>query len=174
MKKLILGFLAISILLSGCGGNKLENKEKVTLNSGTVSEGIVVGSKLEDFKFKDQFDKETSLKDSTKKVMFAFTKPTGHLIKMYMADKKENYLTSRDIIFIADISGMPSIIATMFAIPDMKESKYPILLIKEKEKAMRFRNEQHKNSAMIITLKNKIIQNVKFVTNDKDLKSEID
>jgi len=173
MKRLILGFVTVSLLLSGCG-DKLESKEKVTLNSGTISKGIIIGQKLEDFTFNDQFDKPVSLTNSTKKVMFAFSKPTGHLIKMYMSDKKPDYLTSRDIIFIADISGMPSIIAKMFAIPDMQESKYPILLIKEKERAMRFRNENHKNEVMIITLKNKIVQNVKFISNEKDLKIEID
>jgi len=173
MKRLILSFATIALLISGCNSDKLESKEKVILNSGTISAGIIVGKKLEDFTFKDQFEKETSLQDSTKKVIFVFTKATGHLIKMYMSDKKEDYLISKNIVFIADISGMPSIIATMFAIPDMKKSKYPILLIKEKEKAMRFRNEQHKDSAMIITLENKVIKNVRFVSNDKDLKAEI-
>ena len=133
MKKIILAVLTISVLFSGCGGDKLENKKQVTIKTGAVSSGIIIGKELQDFTFNDQFDKPTSLSSSTKKVMFAFTKPTGHLIKMFMADKKPDYLTSKDIIFIADISGMPSIIAKMFAIPDMQESKYPVLLIKEKE-----------------------------------------
>ena len=174
MKKLILGVITTLLLFNGCGNKKLEDKEKVTINSGEISSGIVVGKELQAFTFKDQFGKDTSLESSTKKVMFAFTKPTGHLTKMYMSDKKPDYLSSRDILFIADISGMPSLIAKMFAIPDMQESKYPMLLIKEKEKALRFRNEKHKNAVMIITLKNKIVQNVKFVTNEQDLKKEID
>ena len=174
MKKSILGIIITLLFFSGCGDKKLENKEQVTLKSGEISSGIIIGKELQDFTFQDQFDKNTSLSKDTKKVIFVFTKPTGHLMKMYMADKKPDYLTSRNIIFIADISGMPSIIAKMFAIPDMKESKYPILLIKEKEKAIRFRNEEHKDAAMIITLDNKIIKNVKFVTNEKDLNKEID
>ena len=174
MKKIILGTVAILLLLSGCGDKKLKSEEQITINSGEISSGIVIGKELQAFTFKDQFDKDTSLSSSTKKVMFAFTKPTGHLTKMYMADKKPDYLTSRDVIFIADISGMPSLIAKMFAIPDMQESKYPILLIKEKEKALRFRNEKHKDAVMIITLDNKIVKNVKFLTNEQDLKKEID
>jgi uncharacterized protein YceK len=173
MTKILLAVVTIAVLFSGCGGDKLENKKQVTLNSGEVSSAIIIGKSLQDFTFYDQFDKPVSLSTSTKKVMFAFTKPTGHLIKMFMADKKPNYLTSRDIIFIADISGMPSIIAKMFAIPDMQESKYPVLLIKEKEKALGFRNEKHKDAAMIITLDNKIVKDVKFVTNAKDLEKAL-
>jgi hypothetical protein len=69
---------------------------------------------------------------------------------------------------------MPSIIAKMFAIPDMQESKYPILLIKEEDNALRFRNEEQKDTVMIITLDNKIVKNVKFITNEIDLKKAID
>ena len=174
MKKLMFGIIAAVLLFSGCGNEKLENKKQVIIKTGEISSGIIIGKELQSFTFKDQFDKDTSLLSSTKKVMFAFTKPTGHLTKMYMSDKKPDYLTSRDIIFVADISGMPSLIAKMFAIPDMKESKYPILLIKEKEKALRFRNEKHKDAVMIITLDNKIVKSVKFVTNEQDLKKEID
>jgi len=173
-KNFIFGILAVLLLLSGCGGDKLENKEQVTINKGTISSGVIVGKALEPFTFKDQFDKPISLEATTKKVIFAFTKPTGHIMRVYMGLKKENYLSKRDILFIADISGMPSLIAKMFAIPDMKDSKYSILLIKEKEKALRFRSQKHKNAVMIISLDNKIVKSVKFVTNKEDINKEID
>ena len=176
MKKNILLVFTIVVVLftSGCSKKEIEDKTKVVVTSGEVSPGIVIGKKLAPFTLKDQFDKEHNLTSDVKKVIFAFTKPTGHIMKIYMGVRKPDYLTSRDILFIADISGMPSLIAKMFAIPDMKESKYPILLIKEKKNAIRFRNEEQKNAVMIISLDNKIIKSVKFVTNEVDLKSEID
>ncbi len=174
-KNIILALTVVAMLfVTGCGKKEIEDKEKVVMTSGEVSSGIVIGKELASFSFKDQFDKEHSLTKEIKKVIFAFSKPTGHIMKIYMGVREVNYLTSRDILFIADISGMPSVISKMFAIPDMKESKYPILLIKEKENAIRFRNEEQKNAVMIISLENKIIQSVKFVTNETDLKAEID
>ncbi len=174
-KNIILALTVVSVLfITGCGKKKIEDKEKVVMTSGEVSSGIVIGKELGEFNFKDQFEKEHSLTSDVKKVIFAFSKPTGHIMKLYMGIRKPDYLTSRDILFIADISGMPSMISKMFAIPDMKESKYPILLIKEKENAVRFRNEEQKNAVMIISLENKIIKSVKFVTNEIDLKAEID
>lgn len=174
-KNFLLGIVvSATLFMSGCTGNKIEDKKEVVVNKGEVSTGIIIGKELAQFKFKDQFDKEHSLTNDVKKVIFVFTKPTGHIMKVYMGTKKVDYLTSRNITFIADISGMPTIIANMFAIPDMKESKYPILLIKEKENAKRFRNEKQKNAVMIISLENKIVKSVKFVTNETDLKNEID
>ena len=174
-RNIILAFTVVSMLfITGCGKKEIEDKEKVVMTSGEVSSGIVIGKELASFTLKDQFDKEHSLTKDVKKVIFAFSKPTGHIMKLYLGVKKPDYLTSRDILFIADISGMPSMISKMFAIPDMKESKYPILLIKEKENAIRFRNEDQKGAVMIISLENKIIKSVKFVTNDVDLKAEID
>ena len=166
--------LSISLLMVGCGSKELEDKKEISINSGSVSSGIIIGKKLAHFELKDQFDKVHNLTNETKKIIFVFTKATGHIMKLYMGDKQPDYLTSRNITFIADISGMPSIIAKMFAIPDMQESKYPILLIKEEDNALRFRNEEQKDTVMIITLDNKIVKSVKFITNEIDLKKAID
>jgi hypothetical protein len=174
-KSLILGLvIGASLLFAGCGDKKLEDKKAVELKSGEVSSGIVIGKELANYKLKDQFDKEHTLTNDVKKILFAFSKPTGHLMKVYLGVRPVDYLSSRDIVFIADISGMPSLIAKMFAIPDLKESKYSVLLIRKKENAKRFRNEEHKNEVMIITLDNKIVKNVKFVSNEEDLKKAID
>jgi len=175
MNKKIIFALGITtiLLLSGCTKDEIVDKKQVTMTTGTISQGIVIGKELAPFTIKDQFDKEYSLDASTKKVIFAFSNITGQLIKGFMASQKPDYLTSRNILYIADISGMPSIISKMFAIPSMKDDIYPILLIKEKDEAIRFRNEKQKDAVMIISLENEIIKNVKFVTNETDLKNEI-
>lgn len=174
-KTLVLVLLVAVTIFSGCSGDKkVEDKPKVTVDSGTLSSGVTVGKELAGFSFKNQFDKEVKLDGKVKKIIFVFTKPTGHLVREYLKKQPKNYLESRETLFIADISGMPSIIAKMFAIPDMKKSSYSILLIREKDNAKMFRNEQHKDAVMIISLDNKIVKNVNFVTNEKDLKAEIE
>ncbi|RLA80592.1 MAG: hypothetical protein DRG78_10705 [Epsilonproteobacteria bacterium] len=174
-KNIILALTVVAMLfVTGCGKKEIEDKEKVVMTSGEVSSGIVIGKELSAFTFKDQFEKEHSLTKDIKKVVFAFSNTTGQLMKMYVSLQPKDYLSSRDILYIADISGMPSVISKMFAIPAMKDDGFPILLIKEKENAIRFRNEDQKGAVMIISLENKIIQSVKFVTNEVDLKTEID
>ena len=173
-KNIILAFTLIAmVMFAGCNKKEIVDKEKVVVTSGEVSSGIVIGEELAEFTFKDQFDKKHSLTKDVKKVVFAFSNATGQLMKMYVSLQPKDYLSSRNILYIADISGMPSMISKMFAIPAMKDDGFPILLIKEKENAMRFRNEEQKGAVMIISLENKIITSVKFVTNEIDLKAEI-
>ena len=172
-KFLGMALLVSSLVFTGCS-NKLEDKEQVTINSGKVSDGIVIGQKLKDYTFEDQFGKKYSLSNDTKKVIFVFSKPTGHLVKVYLEQQSKTYLSQRDIDFIADVSGMPKIIFKMFALPDFQESPYTVLLIKDEKKSTLFRNEEHKNEVMVISLTNKVITDVKFITNEKDLIKAID
>ncbi|MCK5293687.1 MAG: hypothetical protein KAJ49_03470, partial [Arcobacteraceae bacterium] len=95
-------------------------------------------------------------------------------MKVYMGVRPVDYLTSRDILFVADVSGMPKVIFNMFALADMKESKYPMLLILEKENAKRFRDENKKDFIMILSLDNKTITNIEFVDTEEQLKKVID
>ncbi len=121
--------LTTGLLFGGCSDKELKDKKQVIINSGIVSQGIVIGKELASYTFKDQFDKDHSLTADVKKVIFVFTKATGHIMRVYLGTKDVNYLRSRNIDFIADVSGMPSIIFKMFALPDLKESKYPIMII---------------------------------------------
>ena len=174
-KNLIAGLLiSVSLLFGGCGNKTLNENDKATYSSGVVSTGVIIGKKLEDFSISDQFDKTNTLTNQTKKVIFVATKASGHVARNYFKKKDKDYLPNRNIIFIADVSGMPSIIYKMFALPDFKESPYSVSLLLDKDKAKKFINEKHKNTIMIISLNNKVVTNVKFVTNEADLIKEID
>jgi len=168
-RNLIFGLLAIALLIGGCS-----NKENTNEVQKAKFEDIKVGNQLADFMIEDQFDKKHTLTNETKKVLFAFSKPTGHIMKIYMGLKPIDYLSSRNILFIADVSGMPKIIFNMFALSDMKESKYPMLLILDEKNAKRFRDENKKDFIMILSLDNKKITNIEYINNEDDLKKAID
>ena len=173
MKKLILSILIVfGLLNSGCS-NKLKEKQKTEFDSGIVAEGVIIGKNLKDFTIKNQFDKPIRLTKDTKKIIFVCTKPAGHLVRNYLKEQDKNFLEKRDILFIADVSAMPSIIYKMFALPDFKKSPYSVLLLTDEEKAKRFKNKAHKDEVMIIYLDNKKVTKVKFISTKKDLIDEI-
>ena len=175
MKKIfIICSVVLSLVLAGCSNKEVEQKQQITITSGKVNDAITIGKELKTFVIKDQFGVEHTLTNKTKKVIFVFSKPTGHLMRTYMDKQPIDYLDTRDILFVADISGMPSIIAKMFAIPDMKKSKYPILLTTNKETSQIFKVASQKDAIMIITLDNKIVKKVQFVTTKEDIKKAID
>jgi hypothetical protein len=124
---------------------------------------LQIGESLPHTTFKDQFDQEYTINKTTTTLLFAFSKDNGHIIKEFMQDKPTNYLVQKGIIFIADISAMPSIIASWFAIPDMKKSKYPVLLIRDDAISDQFKTKDKKDSFMVVELDNKQIKNIKYI-----------
>jgi hypothetical protein len=78
-----------------------------------------------------------------------------------------NSLTvNNNIAYVADITGMPSLISKFFAIPKMKDYNFSILLIDEDNKAL-FPVEQDKIT--IITLDNSKVTSIKFIKTAEDL-----
>jgi len=173
MKNFFLIILVVFGLLgSGCS-NKLEEREKTQISQGKVANGVVIGQKLQNFTIKNQFEKPISLTDNIKKIVFVCTKAAGHLVRNYLKNQNKDFLEKRGILFIADVSAMPSIIYKMFALPDFKKSPYSVLLLTNEKKASSFKNKAHKDEVMIIYLDHKIVKKVKFISTKKDLISEI-
>jgi len=171
MKKILIYglLLSVTLLFSACNDKKNTN----TMSEAKFSD-IKVGNKLVDFTLDDQFDKKHSLTDETKKVIFVCSKPAGHIVREYLKAQSVDYLPSRHIIFIADVSGMPSLIYKMFALPDFKDSPYSILLILKKENASKFRNEKRKDDIMVLSLDHKTITKIEYFNNEKDFVKAID
>lgn len=135
----------------------------------TSSYALQVGESFENLTLKDQFDQKYTIDKKSKKLLFAFSKDNGHVIKEFMEDKPSEYLQQKNITFIADISAMPSIIASWFAIPDMKKSKYPILLIRDDEISAKYKDETKKEFFMIVELENQQIKDIKYLQGKENI-----
>ncbi len=174
IKKTLLALsITSSLILIGCGNKEVKPHEKVTIEKGQITPKVEIGSKLE-LSLNDQFDKPHSIKADTKKVIFVFTKATGHLVKEYFNTKPTDYMEKNHIQFVADVSPMPKVILDYIAIKDLKKHKYPIMLIRDEKIAPNFKNEANSEAIMIVTLDKQKVTNVKFVSNIDDFKSEIE
>ncbi len=168
MKKLTLIILALGTLIfGGCSDKKVENPNTQNINS--LTRVITVGKMFQNITLKDQFDKPVSLSDKTKKVIFVFKKATGHTARALLDAKSDDYLLNKNVAFIADISGMPSIIASMFAIPDLKKHKYPVMLIRDEKISAKYRNDKYEDYIAIISLNNFKITKITLVSTEKQL-----
>ncbi len=173
IKKIILGVLAL-IIIAGGALFIINGKDNYDASKylATATKGIEIDSKI-DFTLPDQFDKAHSLSTDTKKVVFVFAKATGHTVKAFLKTQDKNYLSKRNAIFVADISPMPTVIRNTFALPDLKKSDYSVLLIYDKEIAKTFKNEAQADKIAIVTLNNKIVEAVKYITTEAELKAEL-
>ena len=138
----------------------------IFLGLSAFANSLTVGSDLPVLTVKDQFEKEFTIDAKIKTVIFSATKEESNVIKEFLAAKDKDYLTNNNIAYVADITGMPSLISKFIAIPKMKDYAFSILLIDEDNKAL-FPVEQDKIT--ILTLENSKVTSIKFIKTTEDL-----
>lgn len=177
MKKILLGLIALLIIaagvLFGVNGTSNYDASKYSLSVTPKGEAFGVGSSI-DYILPDQFDKAHKLSTTTEKLVFAFTKDTGHIIKVFMMEKPEGYLMKRNAVIVADISAMPVVIQNTFALPDLRKSNYPMMLIYDKEMAKQLKEGQEATKVIVMTLENKKITKVEHADSEAALGKLLD
>ncbi|MDX4061445.1 hypothetical protein Q6A90_03610 [Aliarcobacter skirrowii] len=103
---------------------------------GLNAASLNIDSSIVDIKIKDQFDKVHTLNESVKTILFASDKGTSDMLRDYLLplSEKENVLEKNGAVYVADISGMPSLISKFIALPKMKKYPFSILLLDDSNK----------------------------------------
>lgn len=103
---------------------------------GLSAASLEVDSNIEDITIKDQFEKEHKLDANVKTILFASDKGTSDLLKDYLLPLSENknILEENGAVYVADISGMPSLISKFIALPKMKKYPFSVMLLDDSNK----------------------------------------
>lgn len=96
------------------------------------------GERLLPWTLLDQFDKAYSLDQQARIVLVARNMAGAKLLHAALADKPQGFLEERQAVFVADVSRMPSVISTLFAVPAMRDYPYRVLLDRESRVASRY------------------------------------
>jgi len=160
--------LLVSAAFLGC-----ESKE-VEVNPHDLEPKIVLTQSTKDFVIKDQHDVEQKITADTKTLVFAFNDEPGHMCNDFFATQEETYLKDNNTIFIADISGAPSIIRSMFIMPGLKDFKHTVLVIDDKNVATGFRSGLELANIVIVSLENNIITKISTVATTEELAAAIE
>jgi hypothetical protein len=86
----------------------------------------------------DQFDEAYTLNDRLKILLVARSMEGAKKLHGALEGKPEGYLESRDAVFVADVSRMPQVISTLFAVPAMRDYNYRVLLDRQPQVAPRY------------------------------------
>ena len=164
MKNIILALL-VALSVIGCNSNSQENKN--------VEPKLVVGKSLQDLKLNDQNEKPQTLPADTEIVFFSFSKPVGHMCNAFLEKHPENYLAQHHAVYVADVSPAPSIIKNMFILPDLKELKFPILLINDDKLSAEYTKGMDKKSIVVVTLENGTIKKIDNLKDAKALEEKL-
>ncbi len=171
----VLLFVALTAFFSGCSKSDETpvSTEVVVVESGVIAPNITVGEPMKNATFTDQFDKEHNVANANK-VIFAFTKDMGHVVTDLLKSQPDDYLSSKNIFFVADMSKMPSLIYKMAVLPDLEDLKYPILTILDEEKGAGYINANEGNRIMVVDIEAGNVTDVTFLATTEDLVKEIE
>jgi len=126
---------------------------------------LKAGDQFPDIEFTDQFDKKHKINDQDKLLLISFDKKVSEQVHDFLSKQEKGFLSKHSARYIADISGMPSLITKMFALPKMRDYEYTLLLIKDEALAEKF--SQSEDQLLVIHLENNKIQNTEFIEPSK-------
>jgi hypothetical protein len=87
------------------------------------------GDPLPAITLKDQHEKPLVIAPDTKLVFFAAEMDSSRLMTNALATLPPTSLKDRNAVYLADISGMPGLVSSVFALPKMKKETYTVALI---------------------------------------------
>jgi len=164
---LVLVLIAVGVLFLVNGSSKYES-DKYSLVVTPNDKDFSIRSNIA-FTLPDQFGNSYSLGSDITRLIFAFTKDTGHIVKSYMMDKPEGFLASKNAVIVADISGMPVVIQNTFALPDLKKSNYKMMLIYDKDMAAKIKNGKDATKVIIVDLVKNVVKSINFAGSTEEL-----
>jgi hypothetical protein len=94
----------------------------------TATLALEPGERLAPWTLLDQHDEPYTLNDETRILLVARDMAGAKLVNAALQGKPKGYLEERQAVFLADISRMPGVIASLFALPKMRDYNYRILL----------------------------------------------
>jgi hypothetical protein len=128
----------------------------------TLFADLKVGDTFPTLTLVDQFDEKVELpKEGSLKLLLSFEKDVSAGIKTFLEGKEKNFLTDNNIVYISDISKMPSFITKWFALPKMKKFDFKVALIYDEEAGDELNAEEGKVS--VISLQDNKITAIEFV-----------
>ena len=136
-----------------------------------LAEHYAVGDKIESFTLKDQHGKSHNVDASVKVVLFSRDMGGGEFLKRGLADVAPKYLNVKKAVYVVDVSGMPAVIATDFAIPSMRDRPYSVLLDRDGKTTARLPNV--KGKATLVFLDRLTVQRIVHVTEAKAIQREL-
>lgn len=129
-------------------------------------------SRLSDFEYKTPSDAAAKIPKDIKIIIVSFEKETGALVNAYLHERDAAYLKEHQAVFIADISKMPSVITTMFAIPKLKKYKHPIHINYSEsfDKVIPAKNDM----VTILFVEDAKIKEIRYISTKDELKAAIE
>lgn len=96
------------------------------------------GERLAPWTLLDQYEVPYTLNEQTRILLVARDMEGARLLDTALQGRPKGYLEQRHAVFLADISRMPGVIASLFALPKMRDYNYRVVLDRHARIAPRY------------------------------------
>lgn len=127
---------------------------------------IKVGDTLVPASFHDQFEKPLNVTVETKVLLFSRDMDGGEVVQAAFDATPEDQRPT-NLVYVADISGMPSLIAKFIAVPKMQDYSFILGLDREGDSTAAFPSE--KNQATIIKINQLKVMSIEYAPDVESL-----
>lgn len=127
---------------------------------------LTTGESLPELNLPDQHGDSHTL-SSANMVLFAPDKGAGELAHEVLNHTDKVEMATKGIVFISDISRMPTLVARMFALPAMREYPYLVLLGYEKEDTAMF--PRQKGRVTVLHIKAGKVSRIEYANSPEGL-----
>ena len=134
----------------------------------SFAETLKVGDDFPSITLDDQFEKTHTVSLESKRVLVAYDKSMSTILKKFLLEKEDDFLTKNKTVYIGDISGMPSLISRFFAIPKMKKYPFSILFLDDKNRNSFSKKEDF---ISVYTLENGKVKTLTHISTKEELAS---
>jgi len=102
-----------------------------TLVMSGPAAGVTIGDALPELEFPTQHDEARPFPGQARWILFTSEKKTAELADKALQDLTSEQMEALRLVYLMDISPMPSLVTRMFVLPKMRERAYPVLLARE-------------------------------------------
>lgn len=135
-----------------------------------ATEELAAGANLTGLKIESQFDEALTLNSDTKYIFFTSDKAASNLMHESITESKFD-LNKQPVLYISDISKMPSMITKMFAIPKMKKYSYKMGLDRTGDITKQWPRKEGQIAKL--TLEKEIVKSIEFYTDKEALTASL-
>ena len=103
----------------------------LSLSLAAEAAPLAVGSAMPALSLHDQHDKPAPVSPTTRWVVFTAENPASDMVSAVLAAEPKGVVDRLHLVYVADVSGMPSMVTRLFALPKLRELPFPIALVRE-------------------------------------------
>ena len=96
-----------------------------------LAQAVEVGQPLPGWALEDQFEQASVPQPDLRVMLVARNMDAARLLEAAMETRPKGWLAERHVLFVADVSRMPSLVASLFALPAMRDYSYRVVLDRE-------------------------------------------